>query len=141
MSMTTEIPRDEWQRFFDDFSNLHVGWLVNLEVLDNETGSGLEACAMPLDGVMADRRSGDDTVTILLGDSPERHMAKSIEHATHVRLQQSDDGVDKTLQVESDESTALMHFYGQIPEMADELEESTVEPQLLESQFSVRPAV
>ena len=35
-----EIPRDQWTRFFDDFSKQHEGWIVNWEVLDKAKFKG-----------------------------------------------------------------------------------------------------
>lgn len=110
MSTTTEIPRKEWQEFFDNFSHMHVGWRVSMEVLDEETGVGYEARDMTLDGVLSDIRHGQGDITVLLGDVPEDHMAHSIAHPTHVRLRQSDSGADEVLQLESEGSTTLLYF-------------------------------
>ena len=36
---TREIPRDEWNAFFEMFSKQHEGWLVTVEVLGRDIGS------------------------------------------------------------------------------------------------------
>ena len=33
---TTEIPRERWVSFFDDFSKQHEGWIVTVEVIVHE---------------------------------------------------------------------------------------------------------
>ena len=33
-----EIPREQWNTFFDDFSKKHEGWIVNWEVLGKDIG-------------------------------------------------------------------------------------------------------
>ncbi len=33
-----EIPREQWNTFFDDFSKKHEGWIVNWEVLGQDIG-------------------------------------------------------------------------------------------------------
>jgi hypothetical protein len=63
-----EIPRDEWAGFLDSFSRQHEGWLVSLEVLGAEIGAQVEAQGLPLEGITAELKGGnEDAVTIILG--------------------------------------------------------------------------
>lgn len=36
---TQEIPRQEWNNFFDSFSRQHEGWLATLEIFGPEIGA------------------------------------------------------------------------------------------------------
>ena len=40
---TREIPREQWIRYFDDFSKNHEGWIVTLEVIGSDIGDQEEA--------------------------------------------------------------------------------------------------
>ena len=47
VSMSKEIPREEWIRFFDDFSKQHEGWIVNWEVLGRDIGDQEKTYRLP----------------------------------------------------------------------------------------------
>lgn len=110
MKSTAEIPRKEWQHFFDSFSNAHRGWLTTLEVFDTDRGDQVEARNMPLAGVLADVRHRGKSITILLGDSPDSHITHSVDHPRHVWRYLSKDGADEAVTVQSDGMTTLLHF-------------------------------
>ncbi|HYE64766.1 MAG TPA: DUF5335 family protein [Pyrinomonadaceae bacterium] len=118
---TREIPRDEWITFFDGFSRQHEGWLVTVEVLGQEIGAQIEARELPLEGVTADLgKEGEDTISIILGASPEEHVTHIINAPTHVRLEQTAEGANATLQIESAGEATLIRFRStMLPEMVD----------------------
>ena len=57
---TVEIPREAWAQALNEFTAIHEGWLVSLDVLGPEIGAQLEINNLPLLGVSADR--ADDIV-------------------------------------------------------------------------------
>jgi len=118
---TREIPRDEWVAFFDSFSRQHEGWLVRLEVFGSDIGAQVEAEEMPLQGIAADLKDGEETISIIIGEAPEQHVAHSIAAPTHVRLEETEQGAQEVLQIESaDGSTTLLRFRSAVlPEMVD----------------------
>lgn len=110
MDTTREIPQEQWHRFFDEFSNIHTGWRVSLEILQAETGAALQAQAVSLQGVLADLRGDHGNITFLLGRHSEGgDLAHTVCDVTHVHLRKSADGADRTLQVTSTETTTLLH--------------------------------
>jgi Family of unknown function (DUF5335) len=117
-----EIPRDEWVGFLDSFSRQHEGWLVTVEVLALGIGAQVEAQELPLQGITAELKGGDeDTISVILGREPAGHVTHSIPAPTHVRIEQTEDGADMTLQIESgDGVTTLVRFRSaMLPEMVD----------------------
>jgi Family of unknown function (DUF5335) len=117
-----EIPRDEWVEFLDSFSRQHEGWLVTVEVLGSEIGAQVEAQELPLQGITAELKDGgEDAISVILGGGPTGHVTHSITGPTHVRIEQTEDGADMTLQIESgDGVTTLVRFRSAIlPEMVD----------------------
>jgi hypothetical protein len=118
---TREIPRDEWNSFFDSFSLRHQGWLVTVEVLGSDIGAQVEAKQMPLEGISADlKRSGEDIISIFIGGKPQEHVTHTIHAPERVRLKETEDGADEVLEIESESLTTLMRLRSAVlPEMVD----------------------
>ena len=117
-----EIPRDEWVTFFDGFSRQHEGWLAAVEVFGADIGAHVEARELPLEGVTADLKGGDkDTISIILGEAAEDHITHTITAPAHVRLEQTAEGANVALQIESASgATTLLRFRSAVlPEMVD----------------------
>jgi hypothetical protein len=109
---TQEIPRDEWTTFLDSFSRQHEGWLATLEVLGSDIGAQQEARDLPLEGISATSRdSGPATIAISLGKTPEDHVTHTIAEPTRVWLEQTSEGANAALEIESaDEVKTLLRF-------------------------------
>ena len=119
---TREIPRDEWVAFFDGFSRQHEGWLVAVEVLGADIGAQVEARELPLGGVTADLKGRDEgAISITLGESAENHVMHTITAPAHIRLEQTAEGANAALQIESaGGATTLLRFRSALlPEMVD----------------------
>ncbi len=118
---TREIPRDEWDSFFDSFSLRHQGWLVTVEVLGADSGAQVEAKQMPLDGISAElKRRGEDIISIFIGRNPQEHVTHTIHAPERVWLKEIEDGADEVLEIESESLTTLMRFRSaMLPEMVD----------------------
>lgn len=119
---TREIPREEWNEFFDSFSRQHEGWLVTLEVLGQEIGAQVEEHDLSFGGIVNewDEIHGNQIV-IMLGTKPQDHISHSIDRPAQVFLEQTDEGADVALSVRSaDGITALLRFRSaMLPEMVD----------------------
>ena len=48
---TQEITREEWNSFFNTFSQQHEGWLATLEIFGPEVGAQKEAHELSLEGM------------------------------------------------------------------------------------------
>src|SRR5216117_2748957 len=108
---TREIPRDEWDSFFDSFSLRHQGWLVTVEVLGADSGAQVEAKQMPLDGISAElKRRGEDIISIFIGRKPQEHLTHTIHAPERVWLKETEYGADEVLEIESESLTTLMRF-------------------------------
>jgi hypothetical protein len=116
-----EIPREEWVGFLDSFSRQHEGWLVTLEVLGEEIGAQVAAEEVTFEGVTADLKGGEDVISIMLGMESQERVTHNITQPMHVRIEQTEDGADMALQIESgDHVTTLLRFRSvMLPEMVD----------------------
>jgi len=118
---TNEIPKNEWPKFFDNFSSKHQGWSVTLEIFGTELGAQVQERELALVGIV-DEIYGN-RIVIMFGERPDDHMTHSIERATEVSLEQTDGGADVALAIKSaDGVMALLRFLSpMLPEMTDGL--------------------
>ena len=114
---TREIPRQEWNAFFDSFSHQHEGWLATLEVFDSELGAQEEAHELPLEGVsVASESENNEAITISMGKTPDDHVSHTITQPAHVWLEQTADRVNAALEIESqDKAKTLLRFRSPVP--------------------------
>ena len=122
---TKEIPRNEWQKFFNIFSRQHEGWLVTLEILGSEIGAQVEERGLAFRGIVNEGDEGDkvqgNEILMMFGAKPDDHVTHSISNPTTVSLEQTDEGADAALAIKSaDGVTALLRFRSAVlPEMVD----------------------
>ena len=119
---TREIPREEWNAFFEMFSKQHEGWLATVEVLGRDIGAQEEAHELPLVGITADLKGGDaDAVSIIVGKAAAEHITHTVTGVAHVWLEQAESGADEALQIEgANGTTTLLRFrFAMLPELVD----------------------
>ena len=56
---TVEIPRAAWAQALNEFTAIHEGWLVSLDVLGPTIGAQPEVNNLPLLGVSVDRAAAE----------------------------------------------------------------------------------
>ena len=93
---TETIPRNRWRDFLDEFSRAHEGWLVTVETVSGRSLPAVLMHDVPLLGVTEDRGG---FVIATSGDSS--HTDKIVEHVTAVRVDRTDDGAERALELES----------------------------------------
>ena len=114
---TREIPRENWNSFFLTFSRKHEGWLATLEVLGRDFGAKKEAHELPLEGVSISSGTNEaETIAISIGKTPENHISHMVLKPAHVWIEQTQDGADAALEIESeDDSKTLLRFRSSVP--------------------------
>src|SRR5438093_4913711 len=114
---TQEIPRPEWNNFFDSFSRQHEGWLATLEILGSEIGAQEEAHELPLEGVSIGSGTNEPvSIAISIGKTPEDHITHRIIKPAHVWLELTNEGSNAALEIESeDETKTLLRFRSPVP--------------------------
>lgn len=96
---TSEIAREQWGTFFDDFSRLRRGWLVTVEVLGSSIGAQLEVQDLPLEGMTADFEQGASQIEITAGRGQPGHVLHTVTDPEHVWLKR--DGDEDVLELEA----------------------------------------
>jgi len=114
---TREIPREQWIKFFDDFSKNHEGWIVTLEVIGSDIGDQEEANKLPLVGVSADVKAHENLIEIIVGGRPDADVTRIINTPKGVWIKEPRIPGDETLEVESEDGVkTLLNFHHVRPE-------------------------
>ncbi len=118
---TVEVPREAWAQTLNEFTAIHEGWLVSLDVLGPTIGAQPEINNLPLLGVSADRADHDGTIMISAARSAGEHITHTIHAATRVYIERREDGADVALQIESaDGMKTILRFRAvALPETLD----------------------
>ena len=121
---TKEIPKNEWPKFFDNFSRKHEGWSVTLEIFGTELGAQIQERELALAGIVDEwNEIHGDRIVIMVGEKPDDHITHIIGHPTQVSLEHTEGDADVALAIKSaDGVTALLRFLSPMfPEMVDGL--------------------
>jgi hypothetical protein len=106
---TREIERKEWPDFFDAFSRRHEGWLVTLEVLDEELGAQIEVENKALKGIVVERKGDPKVIDIFVWNQPDEDSCHIIDRPTRVWVEETGEGADAAIEIESeDHATTLL---------------------------------
>ena len=117
---TKEIAKNEWPKFFDNFSSRHQGWSVTLEIFGTELGAQVQERELALVGIVDERDAiHGDRIVIMFGGKLDDHITHSIGRPTQVSLEHTEGGADVALAIKSaDGVMALLRFLSPIvPEM------------------------
>lgn len=101
---TIEIRSDRWSQALSEFSAVHDGWLISVDVLAPTLGAQPEVHDLPLVGVVAEPRNGG-SVTIAAGRSGAGQMTHIVQSPARIWVERTDDGADVALQIESADGT------------------------------------
>lgn len=94
-----EVPRQEWNAFFDQFSRIHANEPVDVEVRGDQ-GEGTIARDMPLQGITAGADPGTKTIEIIVGQPKNEDLVShTIATPVHVRIDESADQ-DNLIEIE-----------------------------------------
>lgn len=118
--LSGEIPRDQWTRFFDDFSKNHEGWIVNWEVLGAKLGDQEKTTRLPLVGISADLKGSKPRIDVMVGGRLDAHVTQIIETPKRVMFRQPGQPGHEAIEVESDDGiTTLITFRHIDPEVVE----------------------
>ena len=99
-----EIQRNELRSALDQFSRTHQGWLTSLEDTGATEGRA-EIRDLPLVGISADDRDGENRVVIMVGDRPDDHLTHIVSRPTRARITDSSGGREDTVEIEAEGGT------------------------------------
>ena len=110
MTQTIEIPRSEWTATLKQFSAVHDGWLVSLDVLGPAFGAQHQIQNLPLLGVTADADSHGSAIVISAARRDGEQITHIVHAPTHVRIARTDEGADAALEIGSADGDAIVRL-------------------------------
>jgi hypothetical protein len=118
---TVEVPRKDWAATLNEFTAIHDGWLVSLDVLGADLGAQTEINNLPLLGVSGDHIDHDGTVAVSVARSAKDHVTHIVDAVKRIYIERTDDGADQALQLESADGTrTILRFrVAVLPETVD----------------------
>jgi uncharacterized protein DUF5335 len=118
---TIEILRNAWPQTLREFTAIHEGWLVSLDVLGPEIGAQPEIANLPLLDVSADHVGDVGRITISAGRTIADHITHVVDSPTRLYVERTDNGADLALGIESADGTkSILRFRATaLPETVD----------------------
>jgi len=110
---TKAIELERWQLFLDEFSRIHDGWTVDLEIQNPDFGPQKEIQGRALRGLTWEKRAR--RITILASDTEGNHVGHVIDYPTRVWLETNDEGNDQALAIESRDGTIALLTFRWVP--------------------------
>jgi hypothetical protein len=101
---TIELAREDWTQAVKEFSAIHEGWLVSLDILSPDIGAQPAITHLPLVGVSFEAAEGG-RMTIAAGRSADDHITHTIQAPNHVWIARTNAGADVALEIESADGT------------------------------------
>jgi hypothetical protein len=88
MTITRQVPQDQWRKVLDDLSRVHAGATVRLQVLDDQ-GLKVYGDALRLVGLASDGLAGRESISAILEAGPNVHLTHVVDRpcAMHVERQ------------------------------------------------------
>jgi hypothetical protein len=112
------IARHDWNRFFDRLTRLHTGAIVTVNVSGAVFGCENAIVEQPLRGISGD---GQDVLIHIGAGHSLDHIGHRIAHVRSVRLRQTEEGADASLDFDADDGTrTVVRFRSpMLPELLD----------------------
>ena len=113
MNVTTQqIPREQWQSFFDTLGETYEGWAASIEVMAQDLGDQQAEEGLPFQGITFERVGSDaGNILIEVGDTEANFFTHHIDHPRAVRVTQSQPGAEVDIEIESEEEgTTLLRL-------------------------------
>lgn len=102
---TIEVPPRIWNRTLQEFSQIHEGWLVSLEVMSPEVGAQSEFKAVPLLGIDLDPADRGDAISIAVARSAKDRVTHQIHAPRKLWIERTDAGADVALDIDAEDGT------------------------------------
>jgi hypothetical protein len=117
---TVEIARSDWSEALEEFSKIHEGWLISLDILSPDIGAQPEVSDLALIGATLDAPDGA-TLTVAAGRSADDHVRHPIQAPRRIWIERTDAGADAALGIESADGTkTILRFRAAaLPETLD----------------------
>jgi hypothetical protein len=105
---TVEVQPARWSQALAEFSAIHEGRPVSVDILAPAIGAQPEVRALPLVGIVAEPGAGGGLITISASKKEAGQITHTIHSPTRVWIERTNEGVDAAMQIESAEGTTTI---------------------------------
>jgi len=100
---STDIQKDDWSEFFDDFTHAHQSWLVRMTNMGADSGVLGWENELPFEGLTLQLDNGITCISIIVRQDsvPPGHLLHSVNGATQITLGQSEDNEHLRLHIKA----------------------------------------
>jgi hypothetical protein len=98
---TTEIQLADWRAALEEFSAVHQGWLLSIDVLTTTVGPQGQVRDLPLLGVTLASDAGHPVICVAVARSAESRVTHVIHDPIRILLDRTSDEADRALEIES----------------------------------------
>lgn len=106
--MTLEIPKQEWEKFFDDLSRRRFEWLSKIEVFQENIGSQVLAEGLPLVGITAEAQDGNFLIEISVGEETGNHLTHTIQNPAKIAFLSDEKNIGGIVELEEENGTKTL---------------------------------
>ncbi len=120
MMVGEKIDKARWEKFLDDFSKVHHGYVARIEIIGRQFGDQEEAAWMPLSGISYDPHHDQIFVTVggISGRYPV-HLTHMIDKPTMLHVNRNAEGMVTSLVVVSADKTETIVHLRQEPQLPE----------------------
>src|SRR5436190_23339991 len=110
--ITHEIPKNQWQTYFNDLGRLYAGWGVTIEVLERDLGDQPAEEGLPLQGISFETQGSDaGNILIEVGDVEPAFVTHHVDRPRSVRVVDAQPGAQTDIEIESEDGAiTLVHL-------------------------------
>ena len=105
---TVEVPQKDWTRTLNEFSTLHQGRPVSLDVVAPTMGVQPQIRELPLRGITTESRPRGPAIMLFAARGDGEQITHLIPSPRHVRIERTNEGADLSLEIESAEGLAAI---------------------------------
>ena len=115
-----EIHRDAWSSRLTEFTRVHAGWLVSMD-LATAAGTRRAIHHLPLAGLSVDRDvHGETAVVVSAGRSTNDHVTHVVAAVRRIYLRKTNDGAEAGLEIQSRDGLTILELrVPALPETVD----------------------
>jgi len=103
-----DISREDWDGFFDAFSQEHQSRIVTIDTHGPDNGIKREFNRKPLEGITVSLKGHAAVITIIVQDEGGTHALHTVSAPQRLRVERTQEGQTETLQIEHTDGAATI---------------------------------
>ena len=106
--ITTEIPKEKWAIFFNEFSKRRFGWKTKVEVRDTSLGDQILSVGLFFHGLTFEEKSGRHEIELSVGKNFHVHQTHTISNPVKVEFQHDGEYFGGVIGIEDENKTRTL---------------------------------